>query len=143
MRLLDGADETAGQAVLDVFRITDPLPADEHTAALLKALLDQPEILKASDPTFLIDRLADLIRAGRLHQEAVAVTKLLVDQFGPQIGDMRTRASASAADLAELTMTLHRLPESRLAALDLFEALMRADALRLSNALSDLDRRPL
>lgn len=141
--LIEAADDAVSRAIHDIFRLTDPLPADDATRRILSALLDRQDMLICTDPMFLIDRLADLIRAGTLHDLAVSVATALVQHKGAEIGNIGSRWGASSDDLAELAMTLHRMPATRAQALDLFEALMRIDGYGMNTALQSLDRRPM
>jgi hypothetical protein len=141
--LIETADAPVARAIHDIFRLAKPLPADDATRRILSALLDQPDVLISTDAMCLIDRLADLIRAGSLHDLAVSVATALVQHKGAEIGNIGSRWSASSGDLAELAMTLHRMPATRAQALDLFEALMRIDGYGMNTALQALDRRPM
>ena len=69
-----------------------------------------------------------------------AVADALARGGGPALRDIRTSTSLVAGDLADIALTLHRLPETRTHGLDLFERLMGVEAHGLGERLETLDR---
>ena len=55
--------------------------------------------------------------------------------------DTRAARPRNLAGLVEIALTLHRLPETRMAGLDLFERLMGLEVFELPERLKTLDRR--
>ena len=55
--------------------------------------------------------------------------------------DTRAARPGDLAGLVEIALTLHRLPETRMAGLDLFEQLMGLDVYAVPERLKILDRR--
>ena len=142
LRLLPFAEGSLAQTIHSIFRITDPLPVDDYTGALLRALLAYPAVLVADEPVFLVDRMQDLLREGWEPNLIAELVSLVVDQAGAELGDIRTTWAGCAGDLVEIALTLHRMPETRSRGLDLFEKLMALEVYDVDNRLGVLDRRP-
>jgi hypothetical protein len=142
LRLLSLADGSVAVALRLVFAKTDPLPTDDYTRLLLQALLAHPEIAFAREPTFLVDRLKDLLREGWEPELIHGVVATVLERAGMKLSDMRTAWPVHAGDLVEIALTLHRMPETRSRGLELFEKLMHLDAYGIEDRLSILDRRP-
>ena len=139
IRLVAMGSAPVENALNAIFDKTDPLPADDHTRKLLEALLDRPSIL-AGGGHFLIDGLKGLLREGwnpiLVHKVADALTR----EEGQNLGDIRTARAADAGDLADIALTLHRIPATRESGLDLFERLMEVRAYGLDDRLTMIDR---
>ena len=64
----------------------------------------------------------------------------MVGNAGSALNDFRTSLPSIAGDLADIALTLHRLPETRVQGLDLFERLMELDAYQLDKRIATIDR---
>ncbi len=88
----------------------------------------------------MIDRLQTL-----LPHEAPLVARIakeLVANWRDERGDMRTGTAATAPDLVDLAMTLHRLgPATREIGTSLFEDLLGIDAYSARQTLDEIDHR--
>lgn len=134
-------DELGGwSAALELFRLSDELPADEATRKVLRALADGLPRAPKVDATFIVDRLATL-----LPHEAALVGEIalgLVAKWDADLGDIRTATAMAASALVDLSLTLHRLgPETREVGLQLFEHLIRIDAYEAHQTLDEIDNR--
>ena len=141
IRLLSMGSVSVENALSAIFRKTDPLPADDHTRKFLEALLERPTIL-ARGEYFLTDRLKGLLREGwhptLVHK--VANTLIRKRKEGQAIGDIHSASVAGVGDLADLALTLHRIPETRESGLGLFEQLMDMNSYELDERLTMIDR---
>ena len=139
VRLASAADGSVAVALGSVFLKTDPLPPDDHTRELLEAFLNRPSILNGGEE-FLVGRLKGLLREGWNPLLVHAVADALARGAGSALRDIRTATSLVAGDLADIALTLHRIPETRTHGLDLFERLMGVEAYGLGERLETLDR---
>ena len=132
--------ENAGiaKALRAIFATNDPLPPDDFTRKLLEAFLTQPSLLKVSFGHYLIERLKGLLREGWSPTVVQTVTNTLLRDA---MKDTRAVRPGDWAGLVEIALTLHRLPETRMAGLDLFEQLMGLDVYEVPERLKILDRR--
>ena len=139
VRLASAADGSVADALGSIFLKTDPLPPDNHTRELLEAFLNRPSILSGGEE-FLVRRLKGLLREGWNPLLVHAVADALARGAGSALRDIRTATSLVAGDLADIALTLHRIPETRTHGLDLFERLMGVEAYGLGERLETLDR---
>ena len=140
VRSLKGDEPGCWAAALELFRLSDELPADDATRKVLRALADGLPRSPKIDATFIVDRLATL-----LPHEASIVGEIalgLVSKWDTDLGDIRTATAMAASALVDLALTLHRLgPETREVGLQLFERLIRIDAYEARQTLDEIDNR--
>ena len=139
VRLVPTADGSVVEALQAIFSGSDTLPADDHTRSLLEALLDHPSILVGYGRS-LVDGMKGLLRDGWNPKLVYKVTKTVVGNASSALNDFRTSLPGIAGDLADIALTLHRLPETRTDGLELFERLMELDAYQLDERLRMIDR---
>ena len=139
VRLASAADGPVADALGSIFWKTDPLPPDDHTREFLEALLNRPS-MPSGGKEFLVRRLKGLLREGWNPLLVHAVADALTRGAGSALRDIRTATPRSAGDLADIALTLHRIPETRTHGLDLFERLMDVEAYGLGERLDTLDR---
>ena len=139
LRLMSMGSKTVGNALSAIFKKGDPLPADDHTHKLLEAMLDRPSIL-AGGRYFLIEGLKGLLREGWNPNLVHRVANALIQEKGKALGDVSTAWVVNAGDLADIALTLHRIPETREAGLDLFERLMDVSSYGLDERIAMIDR---
>jgi hypothetical protein len=82
LRLLPFADEPVTSALHLIFAKADPLPTDNHTRIFLQSLLSCPEAIVAHEPTFLVDRLKDLLRQGWEPDLVCDIVAAILDHAG-------------------------------------------------------------
>ena len=123
-----------------IFQKTDPLPADDHTREFMEALLDQPSILADRGNRFIVDRLKGLLRAGWHPGLVHKVANAVIEEADLARGAMRTAPVAVAGGLVDIALTLHRISETRMCGLDLFERLMAIEVYELNDCLRMIDR---
>lgn len=143
MRLVKAPEGHLPRALVDVFRIARPLPPDAKTAELLAAFSRNPELIRQGGPSFLIDRLKELLSDAFDPQIIAEVIRAVLIASGKDVGDVRTTWARGAGDLLEISITLQRFPQTRSSGLDVFEELLDLGAYEASQALRDLDRRPI
>jgi hypothetical protein len=140
VRLLPDASEGEWAAVFDLFRIIDELTPDENTVLLLEAIADHMHAAPRLNSTFVVDRLET-----PLPHEAPLVARVvqgLVDKWREELGDIRTGTAATAPQLVNLAVTLHRLgPTTREVGTRLFEQLLDIDAYTARGTLDEIDNR--
>ena len=139
VQLVHTADEAVVGALESIFSRSRTLPADDHTRSLLEALLEHPSILVRSGRSLVVG-LKGLFREGWNPKLVYEVARVLVGTAGSALNDFRTSSPAIAGDLADIALTLHRLPETRTQGLDLFERMMELDAFQLKERLEMIDR---
>ncbi|MBI1209247.1 MAG: hypothetical protein GC191_18420 [Azospirillum sp.] len=141
LSLIASADHELAKVLLDLFGTTDPLPADDDSRQILRALVDHPAVLGARGPRLLIHRLKALLGAGWEPELVHTVCIAVIDQ-AEQAGETVRNLGIEAGGLIEIALTLHRLPETRIPGLDLFERLMAFNVYGIEAPLESLDRRP-
>ena len=139
-KLIPQADAHIWHAVFDLFRIVDELTPEPDTVRLLQTIAEHVHKAESIDATFVVERLQTL-----LPHEASLVAKLaqqLTSNWRNELVDLGTATSASASDLVDLAVTLHRLgPETREAGTSLFEDLLFIGAWGARSTLDELDSR--
>ena len=139
VRLMAMESMSVENALRAIFDKANPLPADDHTRKFLEALLDRPSIL-AGGGHFLIDGLKGLLREGWNPILVHKVADALIRKEGQDLGDIRTASAADAGELADIALTLHHIPATREAGLDLFERLMDVRSYGLDERIAMIDR---
>ena len=138
IRLIDTAGGPVAAALHSVFRKSSPLPVDVHTRELLEVVLERPSVLVAQDVYFLVHSLKGLLYEDGYPVLVYDVARTLIEQA---VRDRsRSEAVQNLSDLADLALTLHRIPDTKDHGLDLFERLLEADAPGLSESLRMIDR---
>jgi hypothetical protein len=140
MHLVATEGEPIAHALMDVFRV-GRIPPDAKTAEFLRAVADRPYLIGSGRPSFLTDRLKELLGDGFDATIIAAVLHSLLNAAGSEIADIRTAWSGDAADLIELSIT--RLPATRGTGLDIFETLLDLGAYEASQVLREIDKRPM
>lgn len=143
LRLIQEADEATSGALRTLFLRTDPLPADRWTDQVLGAFVSHSHVLGKGDGTFVLDRLKDVITGGGDARLVHEVISTLMDHAASQLKDVRTSWAGQIGELVELALTLHRMPETRLEGLALFERLIALEVYGVEDRLASLDRRLL
>ena len=138
VRIVSTAPSAAATALHSVFLRTEPLPVDTHTRELLEAVLKRPAVLVGRGAYFLVKSLKDLLYDDGYRGLVCDVARTSIERAG------QTRIESDAvqdlSDLADLALTLHRIPDTKEYGLDLFERLLKADAPGLSESLRMIDR---
>ena len=140
IRLMSFRSEPISNAISWIFLGKDSLLPDVHTEQILRACIDNPHTLVAGHEESMIKQLRELLADGwnpRL-VHAVATSYL---GYRDQRRRHRGRAMFLDASLVELALTLHRLPDTRVEGLDLFEHLLASSSYDAEERLKTLDRR--
>ncbi len=140
IELLAGATNEVAKAWASIFYGAGPLLPDEHTAQILAAVTSHPKVVSGS-PGSLIERLGELLQVALSPERIAVLLVTLVNEYGNEVGDMRTTWHGSAEHIIDLSLTLQRLPETREQGMSVFEKLMDMDAYSIGNALFEIDRR--
>ena len=138
VRIVSIGRGAVGAAVCSVFRRSSSLPVDAHTRELLEALLKRPAVLVESNVHFLVESLKGLLYEERYPVLVYEVASALIEQAGQN--SRGSEALRNPSDLADLALTLHRIPNSREQGLELFERLLEKDAPGVSDSLREIDR---
>jgi nucleoside phosphorylase/adenylate kinase family enzyme len=140
VRLLDNAGEEEWSAIFDLFRIVDELTPEPNTVQLLDAIADKMDTAPRLNSSFIVDRLETL-----LPHEASLVARIaegLVRKWREDLADIRTGTAATAPQLVDIAVTLHRLgPATREAGTLLFEQLLEIDAYAARGTMDQIDNR--
>lgn len=141
VRLIPGADDDVGSAVMHLFVASDSLLPDDPTHQLLDALVRHPRALLCAEVGWFIERLE-----GLLPNEAETVCRLcreVIRLRGQDLASLQSSWSMQAANLTNVALTLHRLDDPcRGAGLELFEALLDIRLPDAEAALREIDLRP-
>ena len=129
------------QALSAIFRKAEPLPADDHTRALLETLLKRPSIL-TKEIHFLIKGLKGLLCDGWNANLVYQIVDAVMLEEAGDLGDIGTMFAANVGGLSDIVLTLHRIPETREVGLNLFERLMDMDSYELDERIAIFDRPP-
>lgn len=127
------------RALGEVFAQADSLPPDDYTRVLLEAMLERPTTL-VEGAYFLVQGLKQLLRDNWNPELIQRVVGALVGRIGDDLGNISTAAAANAGEIADIALTLHRIPETRETGLELFERLMEIDSYDLDQRLNAIDR---
>jgi hypothetical protein len=139
--LIPLADAWISHAIMHVFLATDTLYADEVTRRFLKMLLAHPDVLRASQDIFLVERLEDILSAEP--ELVLNFCRELVRIRASELTSMRTGFAANTAHLTNIALTLQRVGEGyRSKGLELFEMLLDLGVQDAQATLQELDKRP-
>ena len=139
LRLANVRTAAVERALSTCFDRAGQLAPDDHTRDLLEALLVRPGVL-VNGRHFLIDGLKGLLRDGWRPDLVYRITEALIAEKAKELGDIRTAWAADAGDLADIAMTLHRIPDTKDLGLTLFERLMDARSYGLDERIAKIDR---
>ncbi len=140
IRLARNAEGAIANALGSVFLAKDGPPPDDFTRRLLEAFLERPEILR-KEMFFVLKGLKALLRAVWNPRLAHKVAKALAAGAGSEPGKPGPRIGGiEGGHLADIALTLHRIPETRVEGLELFERLMASRAYDLDTRLREIDR---
>ena len=121
------------------FSKVDLLPADNHTRDFLEALLDRPCVLVGGGHS-LIEGLKALLRDGWNPKLVYRVINALITEKAKDLGNISTSWASHAGALADIALTLHRIPDTRELGLELFERLMEARSYGIEERILAIDR---
>jgi nucleoside phosphorylase len=141
-RLIPVANSDMSEAVLDVFRLSEPLYADEYTSRLFESLLSFPETLQQSENQFIIDRLQDLLPTET--DLVYRVCKCLLDGSSEELGRIKQGFFSYGPELVDISLRLQRCGgQSRLQGLEIFERLLELNIYGVRDTLVEMDGRPI
>ena len=139
LRLAKAGTDAVDKALSTCFGKTGQLAPDDYTRDLLEALLERPGAL-VDGGHFLIECMKGLLRDGWRPELVYRVTDALVSEKAKDLGDIQTAWAADAGSLADIAVTLHRIPDTRELGLALFERLMDARSYGLDERIENIDR---
>ena len=139
-RAIPAADDRTWSAITDLFRIVDDIAPTPEWLEFLTAFAPFIEKHSPVQSTFIVDRLQTLLPDGA---ELVAtIASSLVATWKGELGDIRTATAGTAAELVDISITLHRLgPTMRERGTDLFEDLLEVNAYTARETLDQIDNR--
>jgi len=141
IQLVPLADAQLSRAIMHVFFATNVLYADEPTGRLLRTLLAHPNVFSATEVSFLVERLEDILSAETelVHDFCRELVRILTDERAT----VRTALDANTSHLTNIALTLQRLGgDYRKKGLDLFEMLLELGVQDAQATLQELDKRP-
>jgi hypothetical protein len=142
LRLIPLANPSIAHAVMEAFQRSDVLYPDAETFRFLRALTLHPDVLRAGEDTFLVERLEDVLSADP--DLVYTVCRHLVILRAEELVSYRTGFAANTSHLTNMALTLQRLGgDYRRKGLELFEQLLDAGVHDAQATLNELDRRPL
>lgn len=139
MRLFPLADDELSRVLMEVFRVSDPMPPDHYTVELLNRVMLDPKMLTCH--SMLAHRLRRLLADGFDPLLVARVSNAILDTAGQAMGNFRSRWAGDSGDLIQIAMTLQKIEASRDAGLELFERLMELGAYEADQVLREVDRR--
>jgi nucleoside phosphorylase len=139
-QIIPGADNRTWTAITDLFRIVDDITPTPEWLEFLAAFAPFIEKHSPVESTFIVDRLQTLLPDGA---ELVGnIASALVATWKGELGDIRTASAGNAAELVDISITLHRLgPATRERGIDLFEDLLEVNAYTAQETLHQIDNR--
>jgi hypothetical protein len=141
VKLIPLADVRVSHAVMHVFLATGVLYADEPSRLLLRTLLAYPDTLRATEDSFLVERLEDILPAEP--QLVLDFCRELVRVRADELTSIRTGFAVNTSHLTNIALTLQRLGgDFRKQGLDLFEKLLDLGVQDAHATLQELDKRP-
>jgi hypothetical protein len=139
--LIPLADAQLSRAIMHVFLATNILYVDEPTRRLLLTLLAHPNLLRATEDSFLVERLEDVLSAET--ELVYDLCRELVRIRANELTSVPTGFTANTSHLTNIALTLQRLGEDyRKKGLDLFEMLLDLGVHDAQATLQELDKRP-
>lgn len=139
LRLAKTGTSAVDKALSTCFSEAGQLAPDDHTRDLLEVLLERPGVL-VSGGHFLIEGMKGLLRDGWRPDLVYRITEALIAEKAKELGDIRTAWAADAGELADIAVTLHRIPDTRELGLALCERLMDARSYGLDERIAKIDR---
>jgi hypothetical protein len=139
VRLFPLADDELSRVLMDVFRVSDPVPPDHYTVDILNRVMLEPKMLTCH--SMLAHRLKRLLADGLDPLLVAGVSNAILDTAGQAMGNFRSRWAEDSGDLIQIAMTLQKIEVSRNAGLELFERLMELGAYEAEQVLHEVDRR--
>lgn len=140
VRLVPGATGDTAYAVMDAFRLATTIIADAATLQFLQALHENPAVLTATQHTFFVEHLEQLLSIWP--DLIVSLCRELVQRRSADLASIQSGLSAGTPQLTNIALTLQRLGgEYRQQGLDLFEQLLDVGIHEAQAALNELDKR--
>ena len=139
-RLLKRRERGVWIAVFDLFRLVGELTPEPQTVILVEVIAEHMAFAPPLGGTFVVEQLATLLP----HQAPLVarIAQGLVNLWKDELADIRTSIAATAPQLVDLAVTLHRLgPETREMGTSLFEQLVEMDAYLARQTLDEIDSR--
>ncbi|HAW28874.1 MAG TPA: hypothetical protein DCY03_12270, partial [Planctomycetaceae bacterium] len=127
----------ATNAIQSLFINEVVLPADEHTATILKKLSDKIETVSGRLAEGVLGQLTDILP--HLRTEILDFAQRLVETRFDELRRREFNAYEVGPYLVEIAMTLQRFEDTRSAGLDLLETLLSAGLDEATKALNDVD----
>lgn len=131
VQLVEMGSDAVQKALIIGVRNLDSLLPDDHTKDFLEVLLEHSKNLIGIEH-FLIQELKELLRDGWRPYLVYKVMRLLVSK---KAGHLKI-----AGEVADIALTLHRIPETFEPGLELFESLIEVRAFGIDQRISKLDR---
>jgi nucleoside phosphorylase len=139
-RAIPAADDRTWSAITDLFRIVDDIAPTPEWLEFLTAFAPFIERHSPVQSTFIVDRLQTLLPDGA--ELVGTIASSLVATWKGELGDIRTATAGTAAELVDISITLHRLgPATRERGTDLFEDLLEVNAYTARETLDQIDNR--
>jgi len=113
------------------------LPANNETAAIIKAMTERIDIVSGGLAEDVLAQLTDILP--HLRPEILRFCKRLVEKRFDELRRREFNAYEVGQYLVEISMTLQRFDDTRSEGLDLFETLLRAGLDEADKALKDVD----
>ncbi len=139
-KAIPGADDRTWAAITDLFRIVDDITPAPEWLEFLAALAPFIEKHSPVESNFIVDRLQTLLPDGA--ELVGTIASALVATWKGELCDTRTATAGNAAELVDISITLHRLgPATRERGTDLFEDLLEVNAYTAQETLHQIDNR--
>jgi hypothetical protein len=139
-KLAPQCGERVAKAFGTVFWATEDFLDDSDTENLLNIIVKHPCVLSPHFVSDLVEHLAELCRfQTRLVSK---LTRVIVEKFGGEVGDLRTSLYSAGPHLVNIAMTLQRFNDTRTEGLNILEDLMRLGVDEAFRILDDIDIRP-
>lgn len=138
VRVAATGDAGVDAALIDAFRVAQPVPNDGATKRVLRAMVDGGVLDRSGAQHNLLQTLVDLV--SKLPDEVADAADAIIRHAGRDLGDIQTRSAGDAHELIQVAVGLQSLGgQWRARGLDLFEALLKVEAYEVENVLVDLD----
>jgi len=138
VRLAACNDLAIHNAIIDTFRITSGVPADEQTRQLLAALHEHGVLRQDTGITFVVRALTDLVYL--MPDEVHALARDIVDRITNDPGPNSSNRMIDADELNHVAISLTGLGEQyRTLGIELFEDLLRNEVYGVDELLSEID----
>lgn len=139
MRLLGHHEEAIWHLVFHLFHGLDAETADAATIRLIGEIAERINFAPPPKDSYVVECLAGFVP--RYAKPVAAIAAQLIQLWKNDLSDMRTSVALASREIIDLSITLHRLDETREQGIQMFEQLVEIGAYEARQVLTEIDNR--